>query len=124
MRLVLIALIIASAISLIAARYAVDPVTLTPEERKDVALTCAGCHSNVAHLDHDAGTSHRQHGNLTCVTCHASDEGLESADKYHDIIQWFGIGTVAATVSVLALNYSVAKRRLARGKTDEHQQDD
>ena len=123
MRLLLIALIIASAISLIAVRYAVDPVTLTIEERKDIALTCQGCHTNVGQLDHDAGTSHREHGNFTCVTCHVGDGGLETADRYHDIIQWVGIGAVAATVSFLVLNYSVAKRRLRREGIAEHEQD-
>ena len=123
MRLLLIAFIVASAISLIVVRFAIDPVTLTPEEKKNVALTCIGCHDNVGRLDHDAGTSHRQHSNFTCVTCHVGDEGLETADKYHDIIQWVGIGAVAATVSFLALNYSLAKRRLTGGETDEHQQD-
>ena len=124
MRLVLIACVIASVISLVVVRYAVDPVTLTPEEKKDVALTCAGCHSDVARLDHDAGTSHRQHGNFTCVTCHVGDGGLETADDSHDIIQWVGIGTVAATVSFPALNYSVVKRRLRRQGIAEHEQND
>ena len=122
MRLMLIALIVASAISLVVMKYAVDPVTLTPKERKDIALTCVSCHTDVAHLDHDAGTSHRQHSNFACVTCHVGDEELATADSFHDIIQWVGIGAVVATISSLALNYSLAKRRLIRGETDEHQE--
>ncbi|OGO01636.1 MAG: hypothetical protein A2Y59_04075 [Chloroflexi bacterium RBG_13_52_14] len=75
---------------------------------------CANCHSVPVYTS--AGDVHQIHANEDCVTCHSDASGLETADKAHDILQWTGIGIVAAAAAGLVLNYAVARVRLAGRK--------
>ena len=83
---------------------------------------CATCHSVPVFTS--AADVHQIHANEDCVTCHVDASGLETADKAHDILQWAGIGIVAAALAGFALNAVVARVRLAGreggdGKTND-----
>jgi hypothetical protein len=120
MKILVAAVLIICGAAIIAASHSMSRITLSTDERAQIAEACTKCHRDSDNLEGDegqAGEVHRIHANAECVTCHTSTSGLKTANKAHDTLQWAGIGIVAVTLAGIALNFVVARKRLADQET-------
>lgn len=131
----LMILILVSIPVVIVLGYTLDKNELSADEKVQIIGECAACHGSDNGDDSHSGNPnlvctrchhdfHRVHTNAACVECHATAEGLQDADDAHDILQWVGIGIAGATVAGLALNFTVARKKLSGRDSDDETQND
>jgi len=109
----------------------IDKISLTAEEQTRIVQACFGCHDEAGlsedsvHGIHDAiscvschDNLHPIHANVDCQDCHAGTEGLKTADEAHDALKWIGVSAAGMLVAALAVNFTVAKKRLQQRGDD------
>ena len=117
-RAALLLIIILSIVGILIAYFSIDEESLPPEEAAQIRDACGNCHRNPNRLTTD--NIHQNHRGMNCTTCHFNNTELESAEETHDSIFWIGIGIAGLTVTGLAINFAVARKRLSGGAQDEN----
>ena len=119
--IVLVVVLIVCIGAIVASARSTDKITLTPQERVNAKTSCLKCHDDFDSGKNDFALNdvHWIHANAEFITCHSDVSGLQSADNTNDILQWTGIGIGLMTVAGCALNFALARRRLAGRESDD-----
>ena len=115
----------------IAIGFSLGDISLTAQERDQVAQACAGCHDenelasvriHKAHKEtpcfscHDS--THSIHANADCQDCHAGTTGLKTASQAYDVLRWAGIGAAGLLVIFLVINLFIVRLRVSTKEKD------
>jgi hypothetical protein len=84
--------------------------TLSLAELENIRTACQECHGLVPEYDL-ALQVHDKHAAFECNSCHRDVGGLKTADDFHTVFKWLGIGMVSLALSGIITTLLASNRK-------------